>query len=440
MSSLPLALTVIVFLILVNGFFACMEIALVTVSSARLRRMEHENKPGAAAALFLQKHIDEFFATVQIGITLVGTLSAAIGGDSAVELFAPVLEYAGIAPYSTGGRVLSVVGITICIAYVSLVFGELVPKSLARRYPGTISTSLAAFFKAFSKVASPAVTILSASTRVVLKVMRIPESRKAGMLTTEEFRVMASELVETGQIPETVHDIIVQASRLAKTRVEDIMVPRHRIVRVEIDSPEDPNIRKKILATYEKQPFTNFPVTDPRGEQVFGVVNVKDLLLEARVGARLLRPATFAARGVTLDRLLPTMQKHQTQMSVVVDEHGTIDGLITLEDILEEFVGEIESDRSIRVASLLERGRSRGEPFVEGTISLHELRELFSIALPQTTDYSTLAGFLLQEAGKIPSVGDYVDYKQWRFEVVEMKGNRIKTVRIISREDIPEPS
>ena len=440
MSSLPLALTVIVFLILVNGFFACMEIALVTVSKARLRRMEQENKPGAAAALFLQSHIDEFFATVQIGITLVGTLSAAIGGDSAVELFAPMLEYAGVPPYSTGGRVLSVVGITVCIAYVSLVFGELVPKSLARRYPGTISTSLGAFFKAFSKVASPAVTILSASTRGVLKVMRIPESRKAGILTTEEFRVMASELLETGQIPEAVHDIIVQASRLTKTRVEDIMVPRHRIVRVVIEYPDDPNIKEKILETYKKQPFTNYPVTDPRGEQIFGVVNIKDLLLEERVGARLLRPAAFAARGVTLDRLLPTMQKHQTQMSVVVDEHGTIDGLVTLEDILEEFVGEIESDRAIRASSLLDRAKTRGEPFVDGTISLHELKEFFSIALPQSTDYSTLAGFLLREAGKIPAVGDYVDYRQWRFEVVEMKGNRVKTVRIISKGGLSESS
>ena len=411
MSSVPLVLAIIVFLILVNGFFACMEIALVTVSNARLRRMQQENKPGATAALFLQKHIDEFFATVQIGITVVGTLSAAIGGDSAVELFTPLLEYAGISPTSHGGRILSLFGITICIAYVSLVLGELVPKSLARRYPGTISTSLAAFFKAFARVAGPAVRILSASTRAVLKLLRIPESRKGGILTTEEFRVMASELLESGQIPEHVHDIIVQASRLAKTHVEDIMVPRHRIVRVEIDSPIDPNMKEKILATYKNHPFTRFPVTDPRGEQVFGIVNVKDLLFEDRVGPRLLRPTAFAARGVTLDRLLPAMQKHQTQMSVVVDEHGTIDGLITLEDILEEFVGDIESDRTLRVASPPE-GKDRKEPFVEGTISLHELSEDFSIALPRSSDYSTLAGFLLKKAGKIPSVGDYVDYKQ----------------------------
>lgn len=440
MSSLTLVLAGIFVLILLNGLFSCMEIALVSVSRARLKRFEQEKKSGATAALFLQKNIDDFFATVQIGITFVGTLSAAIGGESSLELFTPLLEAVGVSPTSSTGRILSLVGITICISYATLVLGELVPKSLARRYPGTISISLAGFFRSVSTVMNPAVKILSASTWAILRLLRIPTGKKTMSLTTEEFRMMALELVETRQIPKSVHDILVQASRLAKTRVEDVMVPRHRIVRVSIESAHDPRIKERILATYKKHPYTNFPVTDAGGEHVLGVVNVKDLLLDASPPSRLLRPVTFAVRGITLDRLLATMQKNDTGMSVVVDEHGVIDGIVTLEDILEEFVGEIEGAVPCITSQRIPSGEKASELQVEGTISLHQLRETCSISLPHSMHYSTLAGFLLEKLGKVPSVGNSLEHDRWRFQVIEMEGNRIKTVKIDTMEDFPDSS
>jgi putative hemolysin len=432
MPTLTLILGGIAFLILLNGLFACMEIALVSVSSTRLRRMEREGRPGASAALFLQKNIDDFFAVVQIGITFVGTLSAAIGGDAALELFTPALNALGISPASTAGKVFSLAGITIGISYVNLVIGELVPKSLARRYPGTISTFLAGFFRAFAKVMTPAVKVLSASTSLALKIIGVPEDRKTAALTKEEFGLLASELFESRQIPKAVHDIMVHALHLAQTRVEDVMTPRHRIVSVEVDSPEDPGMRDKILARYKEHPFTNFPVTSGGGERVLGVVNVKDLLFQEKKGTSLLRPTTFTARGVTLERLLPIMQQKRTKMSVVVDEHGLIDGIITLEDIIEDFVGEIEGE-VVHNGPFDEPGVFGHKPpsiVVDGATSLHELRERFQISLPQSRHYSTLAGFILDRMGKIPSVGDKTDYNGLRLEVLEREGNRIKTVGV----------
>jgi len=431
MGSLLVLVCVIGLLILLNGLFSCLEIALVSVPRARLKRFENEKLPGASTAIFLQRNIDDFFAAVQIGITFIATLSSAIAGAFSGELFAPLIGAIGVSPASPWGKLLALLGVTVTISYLSLVFGELVPKSLARRYPGRISLILARPFRIFSAIARPVVRLLTASTRVVLRLVRIQPSSKGAILTPEEFRMMASELVESRQMPARIYDMVVRVTRLSQIRVEDVMIPRHRIVAVKVDSRQDPNMRNEILKTYRKHPYTNFPVIDQKGENVLGLVNVKDLLLheETQKVSALLRQATFTARGQSLDRVLATMQKNDSQLSVVVDEHGIIDGIVTLEDVLEELIGEIESEfpRRLGYSSLPDSERGFA---VDGLITLHELRELHSIPLPQSLYYSTLAGFVLDKMGRIPSAGDYVDYDEWRFQVVEMEGNRVKELRI----------
>lgn len=430
MLSIPLILAIIACLIVLNGILSAMEIALVSVSRARLKRFEQENKAGATAALALQKNIDEFFATVQIGITFVGTLSAAIGGAVSADLFAPLLEYAGISSSTSAGQMISLIAVTVCLSYVSLIVGELVPKSVARRYPGTLSVTFARAFSTFSRLMAPGVRILSVSTAAVLRLLRIPVTRKSGGLTTEEFRLMASELAESGEIPVRVHDMLLRITRLAEIRVEDVMVPRHRIVAVEADSPLDPKLRDKILDTYRRHPFTVFPVMDRSSENLLGTAHVKDLLLDPSPDSAPLRPVTFIPRGQTLDRILSLMRANNTQLSVVVDEHGVVDGIITLEDVLEELVGEIES--GTRMETVRIPTRKDGAPLVvDGLTSLHELKDLYGVALPQSQYYSTLAGFVLDRIAKIPRPGDSFVYGQWRFEVLTMDRNRIKRVRIL---------
>jgi len=435
MSSVPLLVSVIGLLIVVNGLFAAMEIALVSVSRARLKRFENESKPGASTALILQDNIDDFFAAVQIGVTFVGTLSSVLGGAFAVDFLAPLVMAVGVDPSSPLGQSLAILMVAGAISYVSLVVGELVPKSLARRFPGRISLVLAGPFRLFSKIMRPPVRLLTVSTWAVLRVMGISRSHQGVSVTSEELRMMASELVESREMTPDVYDMLVRVTRLSHIRVEDIMVPRHRIVAVEVDSRKDPLLRRKIVTTYRAHPFTYFPIVETTGENVLGVVNIKDVLLHdpQSPSARLLRPAVFTARGQTVDRVLATMQKKDVHFSVVVDEHGVIDGIVTLEDILEELVGEIDS----AIGPELARGRhikSEGVFVVDGQITLHELKGRHGISLPSSKFYSTLAGFLLDHLGKIPSPGEYVDYAAWRFQILAMARNRIKDVKIIRLE------
>ncbi|MCA1959379.1 MAG: hemolysin family protein [Desulfomonile sp.] len=432
MSSVPLLISVIGLLIVVNGLFAAMEIALVSVSRARLKRLENENKRGASTAIFLQSNIDDFFAAVQIGVTFVGTLSSVLGGAFAVDFLAPVVAAVGVEPASPFGQSLAIFLVAATISYVSLVAGELVPKSLARRFPGRISLALAGPFRFFSRIMRPVVRLLTVSTWAALRVIGVSRSHQAVAVTAEELRMMASELVESREMTSDVYDMLVRVTRLSHIRVEDIMVPRHRIIAVEVDSRRDPQLRRKIVNTYRAHPFTYFPVVETTGENVIGVVNIKDVLLHdpKSPSTRLLRPAVFTARGQTVDRVLATMQKKDVHFSVVVDEHGVIDGIVTLEDILEELVGEIDS----AIGPELARGRfvkPEGALVVDGQITLHELKGRHGIALPSSKFYSTLAGFIMDYLGKIPSPGEYVDFAAWRFQVLAMARNRIKDVKII---------
>jgi putative hemolysin len=434
MGPLFILAGIVLALIFLNGLFACMEIAVVSVPRTRLKRFQKEKRPGAATAIALQKEIDRFFATVQIGVTFVATLSSALAGASAHEIFTPVLEKLGVSADSATGHALSILAISVTLSYVTLVIGELVPKSLARRYPGRISLMFARPFKIFADSMLPVVWVLTKSTTGVLKLLRIKETATPP-LTPEELRMMASELLESRQIPQRIYEMLVRVTRFAQIRVEDVMIPRTKMIVVHTDSKNDPNLRDKILRTFRRNPYTYFPVMDRRGENVLGVVNVKDLLLRDKQYApsELLRPAFFAVRGQTLDRILSAMQTHDEPMWVVVDEHGNIDGIITLEDVLEELTGEMESITPLEMTSQTVQSPPEEEfQFVaDGLITLHELKEQYSVSLPQSLYYSTLAGFMLDKLGKIPSPGDYVEFENRRFEVLAMEENRIKEVQVM---------
>jgi putative hemolysin len=425
-------LLLIMTLIFANGLFACMEIALVSVPRARLSRYQKEHRAGASTALALQKNIDAFFATVQVGMTFMASLTSAIGGASAVELFSPVIEKLGMSSESTTAHVIAVLAITVTISYVTLIIGELAPKSLARRYPGTLSLFLAKPFYIFSRVVQPVIWVLTSSTRLVLRAIGIGSTTRGPSLTPEEFRLMASELVESRQLPSSVYDMLVRITGFSQIRVEDVMIPRHKIVAIRSDSKQDPQLRDKILKTYGKHPFTNFPVIDRKGDNILGMVSIKDLVLQeaTRNPVKLLKPPMFIARGQTLDRVLATLQGNNVHLGVVVDEHGTVDGIISLEDIVEELVGEIEGTMIAPHEPIIS-SRENQYIIVDGLITLHEFEAQYGIALPHSLYYSTLAGFVLDQLGKIPAAGDHTEYKDWRIEVLEMDRNRIKRLKIV---------
>ena len=432
MASLPILAAIIGTLIVINGVFAAMEIALVSVPRARLVRLEKEGKRGASTALLIQRNMDGFFAAVQIGVTFVATLSSAIGGAVAVDELSPLTEALGISSSSSLSRAIPILVVTVTISYISLVVGELVPKSVARRYPGTISLSLAPFFSVFSAMTRPAVRVLTASTMGVLRVLGVPRSAKRPPLTTEEFRLMASELVESEQIPLHVYDMLVRVTRLTKIRVEDVMIPRSRMASIVIRSSLDEDLRSEALKVISSQPFTNYPVFDRNAEKILGIFNLKDFMRhqDSPHATRWLRKAYYTVRGQPLSRVLAVMQKKQCHLLIVVDEHGVVDGVITLDDILDELVGEIGADAFGR---LEERPRLHPEfgMTVDAQMTLFELQEFYSLSLPRSAHYSTLAGFISDRMGKIPDEGDVTEYGGWRFQVSAMEGNRVDRVRIL---------
>jgi CBS domain containing-hemolysin-like protein len=207
------------------------------------------------------------------------------------------------------------------------------------------------------------------------------------------------------------------------------MIPRHRITLIRAESKNDPTLRDKAVKTFRKHHFSYYPVVDRKGENVLGILNVKDLLLLDSRGSisPLLRKPNFTARGQSLDKALSVMQKLDEQLSVVVDEHGNIDGVITLEDILQELIGEMSEERTLPQDPV-----APTQAFaVDGVTTLHELKEAHGVSLPQSLYYSTLAGFIFDRMGKIPVTGDTIDFETWRFEISQMAVNRIKEVRII---------
>ncbi len=430
--STPILITTIGLLILLNSVFVCVEMALVSVPRARLKRYEKEKLPGARTAIGLQKDIDVFFATVQIGVTFIATLSSAIGGASAVDMFTPLLEKIGISPDSALGHIMAVLLVSVAIAYVSVVVGELAPKSLARRYPGKISLLLAKPFSIIANIFRPIVWFLTKSTRAFLRLFGFKADQKSASFTPEELRMMASELVESRQMTADIYDMLVRVTRLSQIRVEDIMIPRHKIVAIKAESKNDPLLRERLIKAFRKYHYTYYPVVDRRGENVLGVVNIKDLLFYDDTGkvSLLLRLPNFTARGRPLDKVLAEMQRLDEQLSVVVDEHGIIDGIVTMEDVLEELTGEARSGMAALTGDVKSASSDRILT-VDGLITLHELQEQHRIILPHSHYYSTLAGFVLDKLGKIPSPGDYVDYENLRFEILSMDRNRIKELRIV---------
>jgi putative hemolysin len=436
MASLPLLAAIIGVLILINGVFAAMEIALVSVPRARLERFEKEGRRGASTALSIQRNMDRFFAAVQIGVTFVATLSSAIGGAVAVDALSPLTEALGISSSSSLSRAVPILIMTVTISYVSLVVGELVPKSVARRYPGRISLFLSPFFSLFAAVTRPAVRVLTASTMGVLRVLGVPQETKRAPLTTEEFRMMASELVESHQIPMHVYDVLVRVTRLTKIRVEDVMVPRSRMVSIVIRAGLDEDLRREALNVIRSQPFTNYPVFDGDSENVLGILNLKDFIRhqESPNVGRWLRNVYYTVRGQPLSEVLAVMQKKRCHLLMVVDEHGVVDGAITLDDILDELVGEIDTDGSRGYGERLRSYSTLGMT-VDGQMTLFELEEFHSISLPRSQHYSTLAGFILDRMGKIPEEGDATEYEGRRFEVAVMHGNRVERVRILPSRD-----
>lgn len=428
-------LALLLFLILCNGFFALSEMSVVTSRKARLKQQAEESKR-AKAALELAEHPERFLSTVQVGITLIGILLGLYGGESIGGRVVAALAPLDLDPELAQG-IGTGVAVTL-ITYFSIVVGELMPKRIALLAPERIASIVAVPMKWVSLIATPFVWLLSSSTRVLLKVLRLDRG-KAEQVTEEEIRMLVAESHEQGVIDVGERNMINRVLRLGDRSSAGLMTPRTRIVWLDASASFEDN-----LAVLQETPYSRYPVYRGSDTEVLGILETKSLTgLIGRVGNnaelfRELRPALFVSESTQAMKLLEIFREEQQTLALVVDEYGDVQGMVAANDLLAAVLGRVQDTDSTPEEALVVT-RDDGSYLVDGRLSTEELRELLSLArLPDEDDgdYHTAAGMVIASFGRIPHSGEHFDWAGWRFEVVDLDGARIDKL-LVAR--LPEP-
>lgn len=422
MSQISAELLLIVVLVLFNGVLAMSEAALFSARKARLQQKASDGDHNAAAALKLIKTPNLFLATVQVGITLVGVLAGAVGGASLVDFLAPLLAKAPVlAPYS---ETISLGLVVMSITFLTIILGELVPKRLALHNPEQIASRVARPMLLVSQFFSPIIKVFSASTELVLRLLGI-RPRKELPVTEEELQVLLAQGTEAGVFEESESDMVAGVFRLGDRRVYSVMTPRTEIAWLDIHDPVE-EIRQKLVAS----PFSRFPVCQGSLDNVLGIVKARDLLIPALGSEPLqlkncLLPALFIPETAFASRALEIFKENSREMLLVIDEFGGLQGLVTITDILEEIVGDIETGEPQATQ------RQDGSWLLDGMLPAEDFMDIFNMReLPNEGDFETLGGFVMTMLGRIPVTADQFEWNGMRYEVVDMDGRRVDKVLV----------
>lgn len=416
---------ILVLLFLTNGFFSLSEMAIVSARKARLQQRADEGSNAAKTALNLSAQPTRFLSTVQIGITLIGILSGAFGGATFAEaLSAYFAQFPALAPYSGA---LGVGIVVTAITYFSLVIGELVPKRLALSNAERTATIVAPIMQFVATIARPFVSLLSASTEFVVRLLGIKQHSEPAV-TEEEVKILIEQGRETGVFEDVEQEIVERVFRLSDRTVNSLMTHRSEIVWLDVEDPLEQNVQK-ILASGH----TNFVVCRGDFDNVIGILRAKDLLRGLTDGRPIAIPEQlpmppFVPEGMKALELVARLRHDKSPVALVVDEYGTVDGMVTLTDVLEAIVGDIPAlDEKGEPAAIQ---RDDGSWLLDGMLPVDELQMLFDLDdLPgDSDDYDTLGGLFMSQMGRIPDVGDMFEWHGLRFEVVEMDGHRVDKV------------
>lgn len=421
-----LEIFIIFLLLLANGVFAMAEIAVVSCRKARLKKMADEGNARAQAALALAMAPDRFLSTVQIGITLVGILAGAYGGATLSGKLAVVIaEIPALAPYASALAIFIVVS---AITYFSLIIGELVPKRVALSNPEGRAMLVARTMTGLSNLAAPFVWFLTVSTNVVLKVFGLGKEVDAPP-SEEEVTHMIDQGTTAGVFHKAERAMVEGVLRLDERPVTEIMTRRTRIIWLNVVDSEEVNWRK-IVASGHSQ----FPVYEGTRDNVIGMVTVKALWANAAAGVpnsirnHLSKPL-FVPTTINAVQLLDSFKKSGKHVALVTDEFGGIQGLVTLIDVMEAIVGDLPEPGDRHQPDAVQR--EDGSWLIDGGMVVDDFRRRFALPpLPgeEDEDYVTVGGFMLDRLGHIPQAGEYFKWTGWRFEVVDMDGNRVDKI------------
>ena len=428
MTEIGLLVAAIFLCLLGNGFFSGSEIAIISARRSRIEALAAEGSRAAHRVKALQDNIDHFLATAQIGVTVMGTLAGVIGGYLAGKYLQPWFNtdtFLGrLLPPAFEAAFL----VGLVIVYVELIVGELVPKALALRFTEPVALLVSWPFEVMGRASRFLVRFLTASTRGVLLLFGIRDLRDRTFVSEEEIKHLVKEGQEQGVLDEAKVDLIHGVFAFSETPVKKVMVPRPKIFALDATTAPD-DVPRLII----ESGFSRIPAYDGSIDNVVGLAYVKDVLrlLEKRqpvVLRKILHPALFVPETKKVGDLLKEIQKRRTHMAVVIDEHGSVTGLVTLEDLIEEIVGEIQDEYDWEERPV-ERQRD-GSMVVEGTVSAADLREKFGVPIPESEEFQTIAGFMLERLGSVPKGGEVVFFADYRLTVVDVEKNRISKVKI----------
>ena len=422
-------IVIILVLILLNGILAMAEFAVVSAKKTRLQHRVDSGDKRAAVALELANEPTHFLSTIQIGITLVGILAGAFGGATiARELALYLEEFPLLAPYSD---FLAVAFVVVIITYLTLIFGELVPKHLALNNAENIASSVAKPMRFLSVIASPLVFIISRSTEAVLWIMRVRETKEPPV-TEEEIKIMLEEGTEAGVFEKAEISMVEGVFDLGDRRVESLMTHRSDVIALDLNDPADDNLRKMT-----RTGRSNFPVYEGDLDNIVGMVTVKDVLARMVDGctpdikASVTRPL-FVPHALPVLKLLESFKETGVHIALVTDEYGSIQGVITLHDILEAIVGDVRTlGEPVETPIVV---REDGSWLINGDTPIEDVRNALSVdSLPGEDQghYRTIAGLILFILERIPKTGDHLEVGGLRYEVVDMDGNRIDKVLVM---------
>ena len=428
MNAPTTEILILVLLILTNGFFSLAEMAIVSARKVRLQQRAEEGNKAAETALVLARHPTRFLSTVQTGITLIGILSGAFGGATIAEwLAAYFARVPALQPYS---EAIGVGIVVTLVTYFSLVIGELVPKRLALNNPEAIATAVAPLMDFVSRAARPVVSLLSVSTETLVRLLRIkPTSEPA--ITEEEVKILIEQGRESGVFEDVEQEIVERVFRLSDRTVNSLMTHRSEMVWLDVEDPLDVNI-KKILASGH----SNFVVCRGEFEKVIGILRSKDLLREYPTRDHIGIPDSlpmppFVPEGMKALELVARLRYDRSPVALIVDEYGTIDGMVTLTDVLEAIVGDIPALDDAGEPAVIHQ--EDGSWLVDGMMPVDELQMLLDLdGLPdESEDYDTVGGLVMSQIGRVPTAGDRFEWNDLRFEVVDMDRHRVDKVLII---------
>jgi putative hemolysin len=419
---------IVLSLVLANGFFSGAEMAIVASRRGRLRSLADAGDAAARTALDLASNPDRFLPTVQIGVTLVSTLAAAYGGEQLVALLATWITTTW-PPLAGVAKPVALTGFVLVFSFVTLVLGELVPKRLALRNAEQIARLVAPLIQLVSRVAAPLVWGLNLGTSGVLLLLGA-RGKQEPTVSVDDIE----QLLETGRaegVLEAVEQAVAaEALRLGERTVRDIMRPRIDIDALDVDTPSDEIIGAIAMAGYSR-----LPVYESSLDGILGYVSIQDVLRTSWMGwpielRKMMRRAVFVPETMPLDRLLELFRKERTPFAIVLDEYGGTDGLVTLDDVLSELVGDIHDDRRAdEPADFVER--PDGSWLVEGSADVEDLARRFGVGLTaEPRDYETVSGLVMATLERLPTAGDTISWQGLVIEVIDMDGRRIDKLLI----------